>query len=40
MNKVIVIGIAALLLGLVVSMPVSVSALENTVENGNVVEGE
>jgi len=40
MNKTIVIGIAALLLGIVVSMPVRVSALENTVENGNVVERE
>ena len=39
MKKAITIGIAALLLGLVLSVPVRVSALENTVENGNVVEG-
>jgi len=34
MDKTIVIGIAALLLGLVVSMPVRANALENTVEKG------
>jgi len=40
MRSLLVAVMAALLLGLVVSMPMRVSALENTVENGNVIEGE
>ena len=39
MRSLLTAVMAALLLGLVVSMPVRVSALENTVEKGNAVEG-